>query len=158
MHDELFSEAPLKPRCLQFSEAPSSPGNLVRKLSPEAPSKLVPPLTRAFLSMLGRRARLHLQMDVVRCKNQQLNGNVVHELQVPLDICGDFKIARYFNGQPLTDGAMSGYPVSQSRTVINKDIEASFTAAPNQSLDSALEHTHNKVMQELESSDYVSTL
>ena len=124
----------------------------------EAPSKLVPPLTKAFLSMWGRRARLHLQKDIVRGKNQQLNGDVVHELQVPLDICGDFKIAWYFNGQPVTDVKFSAKPLSRSRTIINTDIEASITAAPCQSVDSALEHTHNKVMQELESSDYVSTL
>ena len=154
----VFSEAPLKPRCLQFSEAPSSPSRHVRKLNPEAPSKLFPPLKRAFLSMLGRRARLQLQMDVVRRKNQQLNGDVVHELQVPLVICGDFTIERYFNGHPLTYGAMSGHPVSRSRRIINIDIEASITAPPNQSVDSALEQTHNKVMQELESSDNVSTL
>ena len=97
-------------------------------------------------------------MDVVRRKNQQLNGDVVDKLQVPLEIFGDFTIARYFNGQPLTDGSMSGHLVSRSRPIINIDIEASITAAPNQSVDSALEHTHNKVMQELESSDYVSTL
>ena len=90
MHDECFSEAPLKPRCLQFSEAFSSPSHLVRKLSPEASSKLVPPLTRAFLSMLGRRERQHLQMDIILGNNQQFNGDVVHNLQVTDDICGDF--------------------------------------------------------------------
>ena len=158
MHEECFSEAPLKPRCLQFSEAPSLPSIYERKSSPEAPSKLVTQLSKAFLCMLGRRARLHLQMDVIRRKNQQLNGDVVHELQVPLDICSDFKIAWYFNGQPVTDVELSAQPLSRSRTIINTDIEASITAAPYQSVDSALEHTHNKVMQELESSDYVSTL
>ena len=101
---------------------------------------------------------MNLQMGVVRRKNQQLNWDVVHELQVPLDICCDFKIAWYFNGQPVTDAVLSAQPLSRSRTIINTGIEASITAAPYQSLDSALELTHKKVMQELESSDYVSTL
>ena len=137
----------MKPRCLQFSEAPSSHGIDERKPSPEAPSKLIQPLTKAFLCMLERRARLHLQMDVIRRKNQQLNGDVVHELQVSLDICSDFKIAWYFNGQPVTDVALSAQPLSRSRTIINTDIEASIIAAPYQSVDSALKYTHNKVMQ-----------
>ena len=47
-----------------------------------------------------------MQMDVVRGKNQQLNGDVVHELQVPLDICSDFKIAWYFNGMLLSLNAI----------------------------------------------------
>ena len=41
MHDECFSEAPLKPRCLQFSEALSSHCIDERKPSPEAPTRLV---------------------------------------------------------------------------------------------------------------------
>jgi hypothetical protein len=99
-----------------------------------------------------------LQMDIVRGKNQQLNGDVVHELQVPHDICGDLTNLWYFNSEPMQSTPMSEHAVSRSRTIINKDIEASITAAPNQSVDSALEHIHNKVMRELESSDYVSTL
>ena len=87
-----------------------------------------------------------------------MNGDVTHELKVPDDICGDFKIVRYFNDQPLIDAAMGERPLIRSRRIINKDIEARITPAPNQSVDSFIEDMHIKVMQELESSDYVSTL
>jgi hypothetical protein len=77
---ECFSEAPLKPRCLHFPEAASSPSKHVLRSNPEASNRLLLPLTRAFLCMLGRRARLHLQMEMIRIMNQQLNGSVTHEL------------------------------------------------------------------------------
>jgi hypothetical protein len=87
-----------------------------------------------------------------------MNGDVTHELKVPDHICGDFKIVRYFNDQPLIDAAMGERPLTRSRRIINKDIEAIITSAPNHSVDSVFEDMHIKVMQELESSDYVSTL
>jgi len=87
-----------------------------------------------------------------------LNGDVSHELKVPGDICGDFMIVRRFNDEPLIDAAKGEHPLTRSRRIINKDIEASITPAPNQSVDSFIEDMHIKVMQELESSDYVSTL
>ena len=65
---------------------------------------------------------------------------------------------RYFNNQPLIDTEIGERPLTRSRRITNKDIEAVITAAPNQSVDSAFEDLHIKVMQELESSDYVSTL
>ena len=87
-----------------------------------------------------------------------MNGDVTHVLKVPDAICGDFKIVRYFNDQPLIDAAMGERPLTRSRCIINKDIEAIITQPPNQSVDSVFEDMHIKVMQELESSDYVSTL
>jgi hypothetical protein len=87
-----------------------------------------------------------------------MNGDVTHELKVPDDICRDFKIVRYFNNQPLIDAEIGERLLTRSRRIINKDIEAVITAAPNQSVDSVFEDVHIKVMQELESSDYVSTL
>ena len=87
-----------------------------------------------------------------------MNGDVNHELKVPDNICGDFKIVRYFNDQPLIDSAMGERPLTRSRRIINKDIEAIITATPHQSVDSVFEDMNIKVMQELESSDYVSTL
>ena len=87
-----------------------------------------------------------------------MNGDVIHELKVPDEIWGEFKIVRYFNDQPLIDAAMGKSPITRSRRIINKDIEASITPPPNQSVDSVFEDMHIKVMKELESSDYVSTL
>jgi hypothetical protein len=87
-----------------------------------------------------------------------MNGDVTHELKVPDEICGEFKIVRYFNDQTLIDAAMGERPLTRSRRIINKDIEAIITAAPNHSEDSVFKDVHIKVIQELESSDYVSTL
>ena len=87
-----------------------------------------------------------------------MNGDVTHALKVPDAICGDFKIVQYFNDQPLIDAAMGERPLTGSRCIINKYIEAGITQPPNQSVDSVFEDMHIKVMQELESSDYVSTL
>jgi hypothetical protein len=87
-----------------------------------------------------------------------MNGDVTHELKVPDKICGEFKIVRYFNDQPLIDSTMGEPPLTRSRRIINKDIEASITPPPNQSVDSVFDDMHIRVMQELESSDYVSTL
>ena len=87
-----------------------------------------------------------------------MNGNVTHELKVPDEICSEFMIVRYFNDQPLIDAAMGERPLTRSRRIINKDIEAGITQPPNQSVDSVFDEMHLKVMQELESSDYVSTL
>jgi hypothetical protein len=87
-----------------------------------------------------------------------MNGNDTHELKVPDEICGDFKIVRHFDDPPLIVAAMGVRPLSRSRRIINKDIEAIITPTPNQSVDSVFEDMHIKVMQEVESSDYVSTL
>jgi hypothetical protein len=87
-----------------------------------------------------------------------MTGDVSHELKVPDDMCGNLTIMRYLNDQPLEDPAMGEHPLIRSRRIINKDIEARITPAPNQSVDSFIEDMHIKVMQELESSDYVSTL
>ena len=124
----------------------------------EATNKLVAGLAKAFLSMVGRKARLDLQMQVAKAKVYHLKGDEGGELVIPHDICGDFTIVRYFNLGLISAASVNEHPVSRFRDIINKDIEASIIAAPKQSVDSTLEHTHNKVMQELESSDYVSTL
>ena len=87
-----------------------------------------------------------------------MNGDVTHELKVPDDICGDFKIVRYFNNQPLIDAPMGERTLTRSRRIINKDIKGGITQPPYQSVDSVFEDMNIKVMQELESSDYVSTL
>ena len=87
-----------------------------------------------------------------------MNGDVSHELNVPDDICGNLTMMRYLNDQPLEDPAMGEHPLTRSRRIINKDIEASITQPLHQSVDSVFEDVHIKVMQELESRDYVSTL
>jgi hypothetical protein len=75
-----------------------------------------------------------------------MNGDVTHELKVPDDICGDFKIVRYFNDQPLIDAAMGERTLTRSRGIINKDIEVSITQPPHQSVDSDFEDMHVKIM------------
>jgi hypothetical protein len=42
----------------------------------EAPIKLNEGLSKAFLIMLGKRARLDLQMQVTKAKVDQLNGDL----------------------------------------------------------------------------------
>ena len=73
---ECFSEAPLKPRCLNFSESPSSLYQVEENKKEEAPIKLIEDLSKAFLIMLGKRARLDLQMQVTKAKVDQLNGDL----------------------------------------------------------------------------------
>ena len=87
-----------------------------------------------------------------------MSGDFTHALKIPEAICGDFKIVRYLKDQLLIDAAMKERPITRSRCIINKDMEAIITQPPNQSVDSVFEDMHIKVMQELESSDYVSTL
>jgi hypothetical protein len=43
---------------------------------PDAPSILYKGLSKAFLIMLGKRARLDLQMQVTKAKVDQLNGDL----------------------------------------------------------------------------------
>jgi hypothetical protein len=144
MDDGCFSEAPLKPRRLHFSEAFSSQGDAEELKRPEVPSKLVEGLAKAFLLMVGRRARLDLQMQVTKAKVDQLNGDEGGELVIPPDICGDFTIVRYFNLEPICATSVIEQPVSRLRRVINKDIEASSIAAPNHSLASKVANSQKR--------------
>jgi hypothetical protein len=107
MHDECFSEAPLKPRCLNFSETPSSQCQLEENKMKEAPNKLVLSLSKAFLTMIGQKARFDLQMQVTKAKIEVLNGNESGELIVPHDISCDFTIVRFFNQQPSSTNPMN---------------------------------------------------
>ena len=156
--DECFSEAPLVPRRLSFYESQAS-HEVVNGLSrPEAPSELVAALAKAFVAMVGRRARLELRMQVTKAKVDQLNRDVGGELVIPPDICGDFTIVRYFNQVPTAATSMNQHPVSPFRLIINKDIEASIIAQPNHSLASDVDGSDITVTEEQDDSDYVSTL
>jgi hypothetical protein len=157
--DDCFSEAPLIPRRLSFSQAQPSHGLQEEMKAPEAPSKLVEELAKAFLLMVGRRARLDLRIQVTKARVDQLNGHEGGELIIPLDICGDFTtIVRYFNEGPMSATSKIKDPVSSLRRVINKDIEASIVRKPNHSLASDIDGGNITVTEELEDSDYVSTL
>jgi hypothetical protein len=76
IQDKCFSEVPLKPRCLHFSESPSSLYQVEENKKEEAPSILHEGLRKAFLTMLGKRARLDLHMQVTKAKVDQLNGDL----------------------------------------------------------------------------------
>ena len=65
---ECFSEAPLKPRRLNFSESPSSKDLQEKNKKEEAPNKLFEVLGKAFLIMFERRARLELLMQFTKAK------------------------------------------------------------------------------------------
>ena len=65
---ECFSEAPLKPRRLNFSESPSSHNYLDENKKKETPNKLFEVLGKAFLIMFERRARLELLMQFTKAK------------------------------------------------------------------------------------------
>ncbi len=77
---------------------------------------------------------------------------------IPHDICGDFKIVRCFNHEPISATSTNGQPVSSLRRVINKDIEEIIVCAPNHSLASEIDSGNITVTEEPEDSDYVSTL
>jgi hypothetical protein len=156
--DDCFSEGPLMPRRLSFSQSQASQELQEETKRPEAPSKLFTTLGKAFVSMLGRRARLDLRMQLTKAKVDQLNGDDGGELVIPPDICGDFTIVRCFGLEPISANPMNGLPVMRLRRVINKDIEASSIPAPNHSLASDIDSGDITVTEELEDSDYVSTL
>ena len=158
MLDECFSEAPLKPRCLNFSESPSSHCQHEENKMKEAPTKLLQSLSKAFLTMIGQKARFDLQMQVTKAKVEALNGDAGGELIVPHDISGDLTIVRFFNHQPSSTTTMNQHPVSCFRRIINKDIEASINAPPNNSSASNMDDANITVTEEMEDSDYVSTL
>jgi hypothetical protein len=65
---ECFSEAPLKPRRLNFSESPSSHNHLEGNKKEEAPNKLFEVLGKAFLIMFEQRARLQLLKQFTKAK------------------------------------------------------------------------------------------
>jgi hypothetical protein len=108
--------------------------------------------------MLGRRARLDLQMEVTKAKVDELNGDVGGELVIPPDICGDFTIVRCFDREPISVIPIKQFPATHLRHIINKDIEATIIAAPNHSLASEKDGGDFTVTEEVEDSDYVSTL
>jgi hypothetical protein len=108
--------------------------------------------------MVGRKARLDLQMQVAKAKVDHLNGDEGGELVIPHDICGDFTIVRNFNLELISADLVNEHPVSRFRDKINKDIESSIIAAPNYSLKSNIDGGKITVTEELEVSNYVSTL
>ena len=65
---ECFSDAPLKPRRLNFSELPSSHNHLEENKKAEAPNKLFEVLGKAFLIMFEQKARLELLMQFTKAK------------------------------------------------------------------------------------------
>ena len=77
---------------------------------------------------------------------------------IPDDICGDFTIVRYFNKEQISATSMNDYQISQVRSIINKDIEASSIAVPNNSLARNIDDCNITVTEKEEDSDYVSTL
>ena len=68
-----FSEALISPKRLHFSESQSSVDQSEIVEMEEAPNNLEVKLRKAFLSMLGRRARLHFEMLEAIRKVEQLN-------------------------------------------------------------------------------------
>jgi hypothetical protein len=65
---ECFSDAPLKPRRLNFSESSSLHNHLEKNKKEEAPNKLFEVLGKAFLIMFEQRARLELLMQFTKAK------------------------------------------------------------------------------------------
>ena len=72
---ECFSEAPLKPRRLNFSESPSYQNHHEINKEEEAPNKLIEVLVKAFLIMFEKWARLELLMQFTKAKVDKLNGD-----------------------------------------------------------------------------------
>ena len=79
-------------------------------------------------------------------------------MHVPRDICGNLTIVRVFGRQLVEDSSAVGPGTIIVRNIVRKETEPCMNVAPNQSEASNLDETHEAVMEELESSDYVSTL
>ena len=58
----------------------------------------------------------------------------------------------------MPETSMNEHPVSQLRQIINKDIEVSIIAPPNNSNASGIDEGNITVTEDKEDSDYVSTL
>jgi hypothetical protein len=69
-------------------------------------------------------------------------------LLVADDICGDFKIVRYFNKEKISATSMNDNQVSRVRRIINKDIEANSIEAPNHSQASNIDDCNINVTEE----------
>ena len=65
---------------------------------------------------------------------------------------------RYFNDQPLLDGTTDDHPHPMSKRMVYKVIESTIIKAPNPSLTSNKDDFSITVSEDLEDSDYVSTL
>jgi len=65
---------------------------------------------------------------------------------------------RYFNDQPLVDGTTDDHPQPMSKRMVYKVIESTIIKAPNPSLTSNKDDFSITVSEDLEDSDYVSTL
>jgi hypothetical protein len=58
----------------------------------------------------------------------------------------------------MPETSMNQHPVSQLRRIINKDIDACISAPPNNSYASGIDASNITKTEDLEDSDYVSTL
>jgi len=65
---------------------------------------------------------------------------------------------RYFNDQPLIDATTVDNPHPMSKRMVYKVIESTIIKAPNPSLASNIDDFSITVSEDLEDSDYVSTL
>ena len=97
-------------------------------------------------------------MQVTKAKIDQLNGDAGGQLLIPPDICGDFTIVRYFNKGSISETSINENRVARPRRVISKDLEAKIIATPNQSLASNINGSSITLTEEIDDSDYVSTL
>ena len=65
---------------------------------------------------------------------------------------------RYFNDQPIINATKVDNPHPISKRMVYKVIESTIVKAPNPSLASNVDDFSNTVSEDLEDSDYVSTL
>lgn len=79
-------------------------------------------------------------------------------MRVPHDICSNFTIARVFCRQLVGGSSVVPPQTTMVTQAVNNEADSSMNVAPNQSEASNLDETLRAVMEELESSDYVSTL
>ena len=97
-------------------------------------------------------------MEISKAKVDQLNGDEGSQLIIHHDICGDFSIVRHFNQRPMSPTSTNQLQVSLLRRVVNNDIEVSIIAPPNHSLASNIDDRNITATDDIEDSDYVSTL
>ena len=158
MLDECLSETPVVPRRLDFSEPQSSLYEPKELKMPEAPSSIFRALGKALFLLVARYARQELDKQPKKSLIEQLNEEYSGELIIPHNICSEFTITRYFNKVPTTYYSLNVHPISRCRRIVHKEIDSSVIVAPALSLATQIEDLLDIVIEEKQSSDYVSTL
>ena len=119
---------------------------------------MVDQLRNAFLTMIGRRARLELLMQAAFEKVEVLNGEERAELIIPANIGGKLTKVRHKDIYRMREESFKPTPITNYKQIVLIDTDSELTGGPKNSP----QHTPTKTSIESDefeySSDYVSTL